>query len=84
MDPHDEERLGTIFFFIILVVVVHFGIWFSIFGVPDVRLIGFPIQYSLPVIMGWPIVGLIMWFYTQWDRRMQDRIFETELAEEGV
>lgn len=45
MDTHTKEAVATLVGFFGIVAVVHAGIWFHLFGVPDVRILGYPFHY---------------------------------------
>lgn len=45
MQTHVKEALATVVSFLAITSVVHAGIWFHLFGIPEVRVLGFPFHY---------------------------------------
>ena len=45
MQTHTKDAAATVVTFLTLVGTVHAGIWFSIFGVPDVTVLNWPFHY---------------------------------------
>lgn len=63
MRTHIKEAAASFATALALVVVIHAGIWFTLFGTPNVSVIGFPFHYFW-FIAGGPIaMYLIYWVY---------------------
>lgn len=45
MRTHVKEALSTLGAVIVIVALVHAGIWFTLFGTPDFSVLGFPFHY---------------------------------------
>lgn len=60
MKTHVKEVLATITVFLSLVGVIHAGIWFTLFGIPDVTVLGFPFHYFW-LVAGGPTAMFILY-----------------------
>lgn len=76
MPVHVKEGLLTVLVFLLLVACVHAGIWFRIFGIPDLVVFGWPFHYFWFVGGSWICIILIYLSYnvlsTWLERRKRD------------
>jgi len=75
MSAYRREITGTIFFFIVYVLVCHTAIWSLIFGVnTDARILGFPAHYFIAIIFGWFGVLAVSIWWNIWADRLEAEI----------
>lgn len=63
MQTHTKEAIATIAAALSLVGVIHAGIWFTLFGVPDFSVLGYPFHYFWLVAGGPIAMYLLYWIY---------------------
>lgn len=63
MQTHTKEALATVGAFVALASVIHGGIWFTLFGTPDVTVLGFPFHYFWLVAGGPTALFVLYWGY---------------------
>lgn len=63
MQTHTKEALATVGAFLALSAVIHGGIWFTMFGTPDFRVLGFPFHYFWLVAGGPATLFILYWVY---------------------
>lgn len=63
MQTHVKEALTTLGTFVLLVGAVHAGIWFSLFGIPDFRVLNWPFHYFWFVVGAWASILVIFGVY---------------------
>ncbi|MFC7156316.1 hypothetical protein ACFQPA_12770 [Halomarina halobia] len=63
MKTHVKEATTTLVTFLALVGTVHAGIWFSLFGVPEVTVLNWPFHYFWFVVGAWASIFAIYWGY---------------------
>ena len=86
MNAYRREITGTIFFFVVYVLVCHTAVWSLIFGIDtDSRILGFPVHYFTAIILGWFGVLAISIWWNIWADRLEVEITtstpdETEAA----
>lgn len=66
MRTHTKEALATLVAFVMLVGVMHAGIWFSLFGTPDLTVLGFPFHYFWLVAGGPALLFVLYGIYYQY------------------
>jgi uncharacterized membrane protein YedE/YeeE len=54
MKTHIKDATATVIAFVAMIATVHAGIWFSIFGVPDITVLNWPFHYF------WFVVGALI------------------------
>jgi len=59
MQTHTKEAVTTVVTFLALVGAVHAGVWFSLFGVPDVTVLNWPFHYFWFAIGAWGSILVI-------------------------
>lgn len=59
MQTHIKEAIATVVTFLALVGAVHAGIWFSLFGVPDLTVLNWPFHYFWFAIGAWVSIFVI-------------------------
>ena len=66
MQTHTKEALASLTAALALVGVIHAGIWFTMFGTPDLMVLGFPFHYFW-LVAGGPIAMFVLyWIYYQY------------------
>jgi hypothetical protein len=79
MDLYRREIKGTIFFFLLYLLVCHTGVWSLAIGTNnDVRVLGFPIHYFVAIILGWFGVLAVSIWWNIWADRLEAEIEEIE------
>lgn len=85
MRTHHKESAATIVTFLALVGTVHAGIWFRLFGIPDVTILNWPFHYFWFVIGAWISILVIYAGYHRYvgtiedeKQQLHDRREETE------
>lgn len=69
MQTHVKEALASLLGALALIAVIHAGIWFTLFGTPDVTVLGFPFHYFW-LVAGGPIAMFVLyWLYYQFITR---------------
>lgn len=63
MQTHVKEAATTVVTFLALVGAVHAGIWFSLFGIPDVTVLNWPFHYFWFVVGAWVAIMVIYGAY---------------------
>lgn len=63
MQTHVKETIATIIACVAIAGVIHAGIWFNIFGTPDVTVLGFPFHYFWLVAGGPATMFVLYWVY---------------------
>ncbi|MFC6836187.1 hypothetical protein [Halomarina ordinaria] len=66
MQTHTKEALASVGAALALVAVIHSGIWFTMFGTPDVTVLGFPFHYFWMVAGGPAVMFVLYWVYYQY------------------
>lgn len=66
MQTHTKEALASMIAALALIGVIHSGIWFSMFGTPDFRVLGFPFHYFWMVAGGPAAMFVLYWGYYQY------------------
>lgn len=75
MDPYKKEIKGTIFFFIVYLLICHTGAWALIYGInTDIRILGFPAHYFVAVVLGWFGVLAVSVWWNIWADRLEVEI----------
>lgn len=72
MQTHVKEAALTLGTFVSLIGTVHAGIWFHLFGVPEVTVMNWPFHYFWLAIGGWVSIFVIYGAY----HLMTDRLEE--------
>lgn len=63
MQTHTKEAATTVVTFLVLVGTVHAGIWFHLFGIPDLVVLNWPFHYFWFVIGAWVSILVIYAVY---------------------
>lgn len=63
MRTHVKESLVTVATFLALVGAVNAGIWFHLFGVPDVTVLNWPFHYFWFVVGAWLSIAVVYGIY---------------------
>ncbi|MDG5821462.1 hypothetical protein [Natronococcus sp. A-GB7] len=66
MQTHTKEALASLIAALALIGVIHSGIWFTMFGTPDFRVLGFPFHYFWMVAGGPAAMFVLYWGYYQY------------------
>ncbi|ELY41928.1 hypothetical protein [Natronorubrum tibetense] len=66
MQTHTKEALASLIAALALIGVIHSGIWFTMFGTPDFRILGFPFHYFWMVAGGPAAMFVLYWGYYQY------------------
>ncbi|ELY44779.1 hypothetical protein [Natronorubrum bangense] len=66
MQTHTKEALASLTAALALVGVIHAGIWFTMFGTPDLMVLGFPFHYFWLVAGGPVAMFVLYWIYYQY------------------
>jgi hypothetical protein len=75
MDPYKKEIKGTVFFFIMYLLICHTGVWALILGIDtDVRILGFPAHYFIAIVLGWFGVLVVSVWWNIWADRLEAEI----------
>lgn len=94
MQTHVKDALTTLVTFLVLIGTVHAGIWFRLFGIPDITVLNWPFHYFWFVIGAWITIMVVFLAYNRYvattidpeKRRLRERHQEasdpTETADE--
>lgn len=63
MQTHTKEALASLGAALALIGVINAGLWFTIFGTPDLRVLGFPFHYFWLVAGGPAAMFVLYWLY---------------------
>jgi putative solute:sodium symporter small subunit len=63
MQTHVKEALSTVLTFVAIVATVHAGIWFELFGIPDVTILNWPFHYFWFVVGALVTLLVFFWVY---------------------
>lgn len=63
MHTHTKEALASLVAALALIGVINAGLWFTIFGTPDLRVLGFPFHYFWLVAGGPATMFVLYWLY---------------------
>ena len=63
MQTHIKEAFSTVIAFAAIIGTVHAGIWFKLFGVPDVTILNWPFHYFWFVVGAVVSLLVIFWAY---------------------
>ena len=66
MQTHTKEALASVIAALALIGVIHSGIWFTMFGTPDLTVFGFPFHYFWMVAGGPAAMFVLYWVYYQY------------------
>ena len=66
MQTHTKEALASLIAALALIGVIHSGIWFTMFGTPEFRILGFPFHYFWMVAGGPAAMFVLYWGYYQY------------------
>lgn len=81
MDAYKKEIKGTIFFFILYLLICHTGVWALIFGIDnEIRFLGFPVHYFVAIFLGWFGVLVVSIWWNIWADRLELDIHNSEEA----
>lgn len=80
MQTHVKEAALTLGTFVSLIATVHAGIWFHLFGVPDVTILNWPFHYFWLAIGGWVSIFTIYGVYHLVTDRLEEE--KRQLEEE--
>lgn len=87
MRTHVKEAAASFATALALVAVIHGGIWFTLFGTPDLTVIGFPFHYFWLVAGGPIAMYLLYWVYYRFittyinaEKEQIETDFDTEAA----
>jgi hypothetical protein len=82
METYRKEIYGTIFFFVLYLLVAHTAVWAIIFGTNnDIRVLGFPVHYFLAIFLGWFGVMAVAIWWTRFTEALDAEIECGESAE---
>lgn len=66
MQTHTKEALASMVAALTLIGVINAGVWFTMVGIPDFTVLGFPFHYFW-LVAGGPIVMFVLyWVYYQY------------------
>jgi hypothetical protein len=75
LDTYRKEIVGTIFFFVLYLLMCHTAIWSIFFGTDsDVRILGFPVHYFVGIVLGWFGVLAVSIWWNVWADRLEREI----------
>ncbi|ADB63179.1 hypothetical protein Htur_4366 (plasmid) [Haloterrigena turkmenica DSM 5511] len=63
MQTHTKEALASLGAALALIAVINAGIWFTMFGTPDLTVLGFPFHYFWLVAGGPAVMFVLYWIY---------------------
>ena len=79
MTLEKKEKILTVVFLIVFILAGHMGLWFVLFPVsPSTRFLGFPLHYTIALIVGWPGILLLAFLYARIANRLDDEIASAE------
>jgi len=82
LETYRKEIRGTIFFFVLYLLMCHTAVWSIFFGTSnDVRVLGFPAHYFVGIILGWFGVLAVSVWWNVWADNLEREI--TGSAAEG-
>ena len=70
MQTHVKEAASTVVAFVVIVSVVHAGIWFRLFGVPDITVLNWPFHYFWFVAGALVSILVVFWIYHWYATRL--------------
>ncbi|MFQ5705069.1 MAG: hypothetical protein ACE5HT_13745 [Gemmatimonadales bacterium] len=74
-----KEKVVTVVFLVLFLLAGHLGIWFVLFPPsPSARLFGFPLHYTIALIVGWPGILLLAMLYSRVANRLDEEMSEDE------
>jgi len=66
METHVKEAASTVVAFVAIAATVHAGIWFRLFGIPDVTVLNWPFHYFWFVVGSIVSLLVIFWVYDRY------------------
>lgn len=70
MQTHTKEVASTVAAFVVIVSVVHAGIWFKLFGIPDITVLNWPFHYFWFVVGALVSLLVVFWVYHWYATRL--------------